>query len=100
MIKAVLLDLDDTLLHTNTDQFVAHYIAQVCHLLLEHDPALANAEIPIDKALTRATRALIGNLDPTRTNAEVFAQAMREMLGLSMPELLPLFEGYYRGKYR
>jgi FMN phosphatase YigB (HAD superfamily) len=99
MIKAVLLDLDDTLLRTNTDQFVAQYIAQVCHLLLEHDPSLATAEIPIDKAITRATRALIGNLDPTLTNAEVFAHAMYDMLGLSISELRPLFEGYYRGTY-
>jgi FMN phosphatase YigB (HAD superfamily) len=71
MIKAVLLDLDDTLLGNPTEAFVEHYLGALNDSV---DQALGVPDVR--RAVMMATRAMIHNLDPTRTNAEVFYDAL------------------------
>jgi FMN phosphatase YigB (HAD superfamily) len=99
MIKAVLLDLDDTLLRLDARQFVERYLVSLADLILKSHPWLAGASLPVDKAIKRATRATIGNLDPTRTNAQVFVAVITELLDLPVDEILALFETFYSGAY-
>jgi FMN phosphatase YigB (HAD superfamily) len=99
MIKAVLLDLDDTLLRLDAGPFVERYLVGLADLIVAAYPSLADASLPVDKAIKRATRATIGNLDPTRTNAQVFLQVVSELLDLPADEILALFETFYNGAY-
>ena len=99
MIKAVLLDLDDTLLRLDARPFVERYLVGLADLIITAYPALAGASLPVDKAIKRATRATIGNLDPTRTNAQVFLEVVTELLDLPVDEILALFGTFYDGAY-
>jgi HAD superfamily hydrolase (TIGR01549 family) len=92
-IKAVLFDLDGTLLDTNMDVFLPHYFerlaASVAHI------------VPPDQLLPRlmqATRAVLAN-DGQRTNEEVFATAFYPAIGISREELEPLFTSFYMHQF-
>src|SRR5258708_17975545 len=99
MIKAVLLDLDDTLLRIDTDAFVERYLRTVTQLILERYPALAESPVPVGKAIMRAVRDLITNLDPTRSNAEVFTDAISTMLEVPTEALFEVFAEFYKTGY-
>lgn len=94
MIKTVFLDLDDTLLRTNTNQFIAQYLGGMTNHLVTRYPALAQSSVSPGKALQRALGATFQNLDPTLTNAEVFGDALQAMLELPVETLQVLFEEY------
>ncbi len=97
MIKAVLLDLDDTLLATDTRAFVERYLVLLSYLIAGRHPELAPASV--HKAISTATRATIDNLDPTRTNGEVFGAVASELLALSSTEIETIFEEFHRDVY-
>src|SRR5258708_12155818 len=99
MIKAVLLDLDDTLLRIDTDAFVERYLKTLTQLILERYPALADSAVPVGKAITRAVRDLITNLDPTCSNAEVFTDAISAMLDVPIEALLEVFSEFYHTRH-
>ncbi len=99
MIKAVLLDLDDTLLRIDTDAFVERYLRTLTQLILERYPALAESPVPVGKAIMRAVRDLITNLDPTRSNAEVFTDAISTMLEVPTEALFEVFAEFYKTGY-
>ncbi|MCC7450655.1 MAG: DinB family protein [Anaerolineae bacterium] len=100
MIKAVLLDLDDTLLHTHTDHFVRRYLEQLAQTITEQYPRLANAETTPGQALRLAARATSTSTDPTRTNGETFLGTIADLLHIPMAELMALFEAFHRGFYQ
>lgn len=93
MIKAILFDLDGTLLPIDTDQFVAGYIRQlsayVSHLI---DPRT------FVKELFASTAAMIGNKDPQRTNKEVFDADFYPKVGRK-EELIPLIDRFYEEEF-
>jgi FMN phosphatase YigB (HAD superfamily) len=97
MIKAVLFDLDDTLLRTHTQQFVERYMAALADTLVNWFPALTEAQI--DQALARAGRVTVTNLDPTRTNLQVFAEALAAILDLPVDELAKPFDDFHHTAY-
>src|SRR5260221_2812397 len=99
MIKAVLLDLDDTLVSLETDQFVRRYVERVTALLVEKFPDLASLNPPIQKALGWATRATIENLDPLRSNLQVFTETFSALINIPIEALQPVFDEFYRGEY-
>jgi len=68
MLKNVLLDLDDTLLDTNIDNFLPHYFKALGEKLSEFLPP----DIVINLVL-QATRKMMTNIDPGLTNENVFA---------------------------
>jgi HAD superfamily hydrolase (TIGR01549 family) len=78
MIKAILLDLDDTLLGNPTRQFVRAYLSRLeTHL---HDTVGLDAGAD---GLMTGTRAVIASDDPTCTNEETFFSAFSPVLEAS-----------------
>lgn len=75
MIKAVLLDLDDTLIGNPTESFVTNYIAALVRYL-ENRLDIEG----VGRAVLDATKQVALNQDPLRTNAETFYARMRPML--------------------
>ncbi len=94
MIRAVLFDLDGTLLHVDTREFVEAYIR-----LLAKWFATRVEPGRFVRQLTGATRAMMDNRDPSRTNREVFAQAFYEPLGLTEASAAAHLAEFYAHEY-
>jgi FMN phosphatase YigB (HAD superfamily) len=93
-IRAVLFDLDDTLLENDMDRFVKEYF----ELLTPH---MAHRVAP-DKfvsALLNATFAMVRNINPAVTNREAFIEDFFPRIGWKAEELMPLFDDFYAGPY-
>jgi len=88
-IKAILFDLDGTLLDNNMDVFLPHYFkllsARVAHLL-PPDQFMA--------CLMQASDAMVTN-DGRATNEEVFAAAFYPLIGRPREEVEPIFLAFY-----
>jgi FMN phosphatase YigB (HAD superfamily) len=94
MIKALLLDLDDTLLGNNTRTFMEHYFA----LLSEY------ARPRFDQAtflpsLIHSTQMTIQNTDPALTNADVFWTHFQNLTGGHRADLEPFFRRFYETEF-
>jgi phosphoglycolate phosphatase-like HAD superfamily hydrolase len=88
-MRAILFDLDGTLLDADMDIFIPHYFealsARVAHL------------VPPERfipCLIQATRKMMAN-DGHDTNAAVFARAFYPLVGRSRQELEPVFLDFY-----
>jgi HAD superfamily hydrolase (TIGR01549 family) len=95
MPKAILFDLDGTLIDNSMDTFLPPYFAaltkKVAHL------------VPPDRLIEQlhaSTRAMVANNDTTRTLAQVFEADFFPRLGVPRETLLPLFEDFYAREYR
>ena len=92
-IRAVLFDLDGTLLDNDMNVFLPHYFekltARVAHILPPHE-FMAH--------LMQATERMMAN-DGRATNEEVFAASFYPMAGHSRQELEPLFFEFYGNEY-
>lgn len=88
-IRAVLFDLDGTLLENDIDAFLPPYFellsARVSHLV-DRDKFL--------KDLREATAVMVGN-DGRATNEEVFAEAFYPRVGVPREELEPVLIDFY-----
>jgi HAD superfamily hydrolase (TIGR01549 family) len=94
IFRAILFDLDDTLLENNMDRFLPAYFG----LLTPHMASY----VPPDKfmsALLAATRAMVENTDPTLTNQQVFAADFFPRVGRTADELMPVFEDFYATQF-
>jgi HAD superfamily hydrolase (TIGR01549 family) len=89
-IRAVLFDLDDTLLENNVDRFLKAYFG----LLTPHMAHLVPPEKFIS-ALIRATHAMIKNSDPAITNQQAFINDFFQGVGRTAEEMMPLFDDFY-----
>ena len=89
MIKHLLFDLDGTLLPIDLDFFMKHYI----HALALHFPNIPKKEFCAQ--LMASTMAMVNSLDPNLTNEEVFWRDFTERMGISRPELEPIFQRFY-----
>lgn len=94
MIRALLLDLDDTLLQSNFDQFLPAYLSRIAAELAPHDPP----DVVIGH-LTEATGAMMANLDPTQTLKEAFDRRFYPALGVSEADLRPQIDRFYQQTY-
>jgi len=94
MIRALLLDLDNTLLENDMDRFVPAYLAALGEYVSGFFP-------PDDfiRHLMRATNEMLSNTDPTRTNMEVFDAAFFPAIGRTRAELEPLFDAFYANHF-
>ena len=90
MLKAILFDLDDTLLCNPMETFIpAYFQALTCHVA-----HLIPAERLIGE-LMRATQTMDTNDGSGPTNEETFAAAFYPAVGYDQDELRPIFEQFY-----
>lgn len=94
MIRAVLLDLDGTLLDTDLDQFISHYIRALSAYMSPWVPAEAFAE-----ALLAGTRAMVDHSDSTQTNAQVFWRVFNARSPRPREELQPAIDRFYAEEF-
>lgn len=88
-IRAILFDLDGTLLDNDMDVFLPHYF----RLLTSRTAHIMPADDFVAH-LMRATAAMMAN-DGRATNQEVFAAAFFPLAGHSREELEPIFADFY-----
>lgn len=94
MIHAVLFDLDGTLLHVDTREFIEAYTRLLAKWFADRvEPGR------FVRQLTEATRAMMNNRDPSRTNREVFAQAFYGPLGLTEASAADHLAEFYAREY-
>ena len=93
-IRAILFDLDDTLLENNMDRFLKGYFS----LLAPHMAQL----VPPDKfmpALLASTRVMVENADPAVTNQQAFSADFFPRVGRTMEEMMPAFDNFYATQF-
>lgn len=90
MIKAVLLDLDDTLITTHTEVFFPDYLK----LLAERIGAIMPMEM-LAPALTASVEAMLTNLAPLTTSEEAFWRAFFAKVDHPREEILSAFQAFY-----
>jgi FMN phosphatase YigB (HAD superfamily) len=90
-LKALLLDLDDTLIDNPMDSFIPAYFAALEAWV---DGVVVPARFIAE--LKSATRAMAANDGAGPTNEEVFAAAFYPGLGVPRAELEPLLDRFYR----
>ncbi|MEZ0396922.1 MAG: DinB family protein [Anaerolineales bacterium] len=86
----LLLDLDDTLLDTNIQEFAPAYFASLSNALAE----FVSPEVMLP-ALTGGTQAMMRNADPALTLRQVFDAHFFPRLGVEREVLQPSIERYY-----
>ncbi|MFH1175917.1 MAG: HAD family hydrolase [Acidobacteriota bacterium] len=94
MLKAILLDLDGTLLANPMETFIPAYLAGLGRYLANHvAPERLVAE------LLCATRAMDANDGSDATNQETFAAAFFPALGVARQALEPAFARFYAEEF-
>lgn len=91
MTRALLADLDDTLLANDTGRFLPVYFQR----LSVSFPGQAGPEEVLQQLL-RATKRMMENRDPRRTLKEVFDAAFYPALGFDAHALEPQVQAFYR----
>lgn len=94
MTQALLIDLDNTLLQNDMDRFVPAYLSALSEYLSDLFPADT-----LIRHLMQATRAMLSNTDPSRTNREVFDAVFFPTLGRTRQELEPVFDAFYATRF-
>lgn len=93
-MKAILFDLDGTLIANSMETFLPAYFAA----LVKKINHLVPAEQFISQ-LKASTTAMIRNNDPARTNADIFAADFFPKIGLPREQLMPIFDDFYAREY-
>ena len=93
-VRAVLFDLDDTLLENNMDRFLKGYFG----LLAPHVAHL----VPPDKfipALLAATHTMVEHADLAVTNQQAFIADFFPRVGRTAEEMMPVFDDFYATQF-
>jgi HAD superfamily hydrolase (TIGR01662 family) len=90
MVKAILFDLDGTLLPMDTDQFVKNYMKVLAPTVAKYIEPEAFV-----RALWKGTHAMMADMDPKKTNEEVFEKAFLSSSNLDKEVVWPLFDHFY-----
>ncbi|MFQ6016486.1 MAG: HAD family hydrolase [Anaerolineae bacterium] len=94
MIRALLFDLDGTLLDNDMETFLPPYFEALTKRLAQL--------IPPDQLITQilaSTSVMMANTDPTKTNQQVFLEDFFPKIGYPAEELMPLFDEFYANDY-
>ena len=94
MLRAILFDLDDTLLGNSMETFVPAYFQALTRYVA---PAIPPDRLVAE--LLRCTRAMEANDGTGPTNEERFAAAFFPALGHDPDELKPVFERFYAREF-
>ena len=94
MPKAILFDMDGTLIDDSMDTFLPPYFAALTKKLAHL--------VPPEKLIAQlraSTRAMVASNDPAQTMADVFAADFFPKLGVPRETLMPLFDDFYAREY-
>lgn len=94
MTRAILFDLDDTLLGNDMDVFMPLYFK-----LLSDYTAERHASPQLVQHLISAARAMTTNVDPCVSNEQAFWDEFSELTGLDHKESTPFFARFYETKF-
>lgn len=92
MFKAILFDLDGTLLDINMDNFIQHYFRKM--VAMAREAGYSEADRLVEQVWC-ATEVMISNRDPQLFNEEVFAQHFYRDWPIPREEFEPFFESFY-----
>lgn len=95
MLKAVLFDLDGTLLPMDEDKFTQGYFGMLCEKLAPFD----YKSDELIKTIWAGSKAMIKN-DGTRTNEQVFWDCFTNVYGEERLKDKVLFEDFYRNDFK
>ncbi|QNO15636.1 HAD family hydrolase [Alkalicella caledoniensis] len=90
MFKAVLFDLDGTLLHLDTESFLGKYIKALSLKVKDHIPM---EKFP--KYLLESTHVMVTDNDGAKTNEEVFMEHFFKITQGDEKKLRPVFDSFY-----
>jgi len=94
VIKALLLDLDATLIDNDIDTFLKGYLKCLSSYMAPWVPP--DRLVP---QLLKSTSVMLGNRHPARTLERTFADNFYPALGTPESEWLPRFEDFYRQEF-
>ena len=94
MIKAVLFDLDDTLLGNHMDKFLPSYFA----LLSQYASRYLEPKRFLQEMLA-STEEMMQNTNTAVSNREAFWATFQRRTGLDPVELEPFFDTFYRDQF-
>jgi FMN phosphatase YigB (HAD superfamily) len=94
-IKAVLFDLDGTLLPMDQDTFIKAYLGGLAKKMAPHG---YNPDEMV-KGVYMGMKAMTGN-DGSRTNEEAFWDAFTGVLGEEVRKDIPIFDDFYRNEFQ
>lgn len=94
MLKAILFDLDDTLLGNDIAAFIPHY----SQILVDHARAYMEPD-RFQQVLMSATQAMVANEGSASSNRELFWARFSELSGLDAAELEPFFDRFYSNEF-
>ena len=95
MLKAVLFDVDGTLLPMNEDQFTKGYFGMLCKKLAP----LGYKSEELVKVIWAGFQEMIKN-DGSQTNEQVFWQCFERVYGKDKLKDAPLFADFYRNEFK
>lgn len=90
MLRALLLDLDGTLLGNDMDKFLKHYFEA---LAVSFDGVIPRQRLIAE--ILASTEKMIRDLDPNRTNQEVFMTDFLPKFDLRPERLMSMFDRFY-----
>ncbi len=90
-MKAILFDLDGTLLEMQTEPFVMQYLKELGKYVAPRFEA--EQIIPL---IWDATKAMIMSEEPDKTNEQVFIERFLAKSGLAHSAIWPVFDAFYR----
>jgi len=93
-MKAILFDLDGTLLNLDIDSFFPRYL----NLLSKKLAHLIEPE-KFQKLLMKSTKAMIVNTDTEKTNKEVFAETFFAPPEIKEEDFFPVFDDFYKNDF-
>lgn len=94
MIKALLFDLDDTLLDSNMDQLMQQYFERI----MGHSDGLIDREQFLQELLL-GTRAMMTSTDTAVSNRDTFWQFFHRRTGLDIPSTEAHFNQFYETEF-
>jgi len=94
MTLAVLIDLDDTLLSSNQDQFLEQYFHELSSAL---SPYVKPERMM--QAMSSAVRAMLAKKDPPGTMEDVFDQVFYPGIGIQKAELTEILDEFYQVRF-
>lgn len=92
-MKAILFDLDGTLLPTDTDAFLSYYMKSVTRFMAPILPTPVVERLP--EMIMASTYAMIANVDPSVSNEAAFWSDFLPRIGYERVELEPHFTRFY-----